>query len=47
MIASHYVYIQVNRFCENVLDSVAMASRDKDSILDQIYKKQMFSNIFY
>ena len=36
-----------NSFCGNVvLDSVSMASRD-DSILDQIYEKQIFSDLFY
>ena len=29
-----------------VLDSVNMAYRDEDSILDQIYEKQIFLNLY-
>ena len=30
-----------------VLESVNMTFRNEDSILDQIYKKQIFSDLFY
>ena len=30
-----------------VLDSVEMANRDEDSILDKIYQKQIFSDFYY
>ena len=36
-----------NSFCGDVvMDSVHTASRDKDNILDQIYKKQKCSDIY-
>ena len=31
----------------NVLDSFIMAYRDEDSILDQVYEKQIFSAFYY
>ena len=40
--------ILIEQFWGNVvLDIVNMAYRDKDSILDQIYQKQIFSDFYY
>ena len=37
-----------NSFCgEIVLDSVNMASKDKDSFSEQIYKRQMCPDLYY
>ena len=37
-----------NSFCGDVvMNSFNMAYRDEDSILDQIYKKQIFSDFHY
>ena len=38
----------VNSFCQDViLDSVDMAYRDENNILEKIYKKQIFSDFYY
>ena len=40
-------YCPVDRRRHDVLDSFNNAFRDEDSILDQIFEKQIFSNFYY